>query len=1185
MAKDSQRIKFEADVSNFNTNIKSSEKNITSLNNKLKLNQAQLKGNSDNTDLLAQRITTLKQKYDEQGQVVENTRKKLEKAVEIFGENSKEAENLKNKMMQAETAQQNIQNEIDKTNKQLNEQTNKLITTNKKWTEAGEAIQDYGSKIESAGNKLSIISGLVGGAAVASVKSAINFETAFTGVTKTVDATEQELAELREGILELSTEIPSSATEISAVAESAGQLGIQTENILSFSKAMIDLGNSTNLTSEEAASQLAKFANIMQMSQKDFDKLGSSIVDLGNNFATTEADIVSMAMRLAGAGKQVGFSEGEVLGLATALSSVGIEAEMGGSAISKAMVKMQNAVEQGGTKLDTVLKKTGMTLRSLELMSANDSKGFKELSQSIGMTSTEVKQLITAGTNLEDFASVSGMTAKEFKKAWKDDAAGALTAFIKGLGSAEEKGESAITMLSEMGLTEVRLRDSLLRAANAGDLFNNALETGKKAWTENIALTNEANKRYGTAESQLTMLKNEATKTAIEFGDELAPSLRQIIKDSKPMLNSIKKVVESFANLDEKTKKNILSIGALIIATGPAIKIGGTAIKTIGSITKSIGTASGALAVLKGNTDDVSNSSKKLANLISAIKSPTGLLTIGVTTLAGAIIYLNTNLTEEQKEIKKVSEEISRQREEYIGLQETRLKELESNVSEIDRTRDLRNELSKLVDENGNVKEGYKSRVDFILNELNEALGKEYELNGNLIEGYQELKDEIDSVISKKRAETILLNEQESYNDAMKNIDEYKQKLADLNMTEEDYINKKSQIEDKRKEMFEKTKTASHGARIVLIANYEKEIEALENQVSSYENAKQNISDAYSAIEKYEQDYALFSEGTAESIEQINARIGMSYTDLSNATAEQLKEQINVSTTNLNFLKERYEQTQNEITKAYLDAEENRLESTINALIQQTSTVNENAPEVITAWQTLAKNSYSEYYDAIAPLDEELKKKIEEMTGVTAEKTPELIAETEKMMSSVLEEVNKNSDFKQEALDNLKSFLKGLEDNELRELLKQAGVDNIDKVIDGIKEGNLAEDEGMKILSNLNEGLNNTTWKDKLWSTARGIASKLSGLLTVKASVDGKTSDLPGHKDGLDYVPYDNYVARLHKGERVLTAKENKQYMADNIENKITNRNIVVQFYPQTMSESEIQKAERYISKKWGLAL
>ena len=101
------------------------------------------------------------------------------------------------------------------------------------------------------------------------------------------------------------------------------------------------------------------------------------------------------------------------------------------------------------------------------------------------------------------------MTAEQFKKAWKEDAARALSAFIKGLGDAEDKGESAITMLSEMGLTEVRLRDSLLRAANAGNLFNDAMETGTKAWKENTALTNEANKRYDTLKSKLTIAINK----------------------------------------------------------------------------------------------------------------------------------------------------------------------------------------------------------------------------------------------------------------------------------------------------------------------------------------------------------------------------------------------------------------------------------------------------------------------------------------------------------------------------------------------------------------------------------------------------------------------------------------------------------------------------------------------------
>ena len=470
--------------------------------NQFKLTQAQWDSSTKSTEKLKAQQEYLTNAYEIQQDKVATLKMQLSDLENAENKNTNAIKKKRNELTNAEVKLLDYENK-------LKDVANQLSNSGEKIEEFGTKIEKVGEKIEKAGKKVSAFSFATGTALVTSAKSAIDFESAFTGVEKTVDGPEQQMAELKQGIRDMAKEIPSSTTEISAVAEAAGQLGIKTENILSFSKAMIDLGNSTNLSAEEAASQLARFANIMQMSQEDFDKLGSSIVDLGNNFATTEADIVDMAMRLAGAGKQVGLSEGQVLGLATALSSVGIEAEMGGSAISKAMVKMQNAVEQGGTELNTVLKKTGKSLRDLELMSANDSMGFKELSQSIGMTSTEVKQLITAGTNLEDFAKISEMTTEQFKKAWKEDAAGALSAFIKGLGDAESKGESAITMLSEMGLTEVRLRDSLLRAANAGNLFNEALETGTKAWEDNTSLSNEANKRYGTLKSKIEIVVNK----------------------------------------------------------------------------------------------------------------------------------------------------------------------------------------------------------------------------------------------------------------------------------------------------------------------------------------------------------------------------------------------------------------------------------------------------------------------------------------------------------------------------------------------------------------------------------------------------------------------------------------------------------------------------------------------------
>lgn len=591
--------------------------------NQFKLTQTQWDNSTKKTTKLKDELQYLTNAYDIQKSKVETLRMQLNELEGAENKDTVAIQKKKAELTKAETSLQNYKNKIEELSKQLK-------ITGEDITKLGENISKAGEKIENAGKKISVFSTATAGAFVASAKTAIDFEDAFTGVEKTVDATDEQLEEMKGQIRELAKEMPASTTEIAAVAEAAGQLGIKTENIMSFSKAMLDLGNSTNLTSDEAASSLAKFANVTQMSQENFDRLGATIVHLGNNFATTEADIVAMAMRLAGAGKQVGMSEAEIMGFATALSSVGIEAEMGGSALSKAMVKMQNAVETGGGKLNDILKKTGMSLKDLELMSANNSKDFKALSQSIGMTSTELKQFITAGTNLEDFAKVSGMTVEQFKKAWKEDATGALSAFIKGLGDAESKGDSAIAMLTEMGLTEVRLRDSLLRAANAGNLFNDAIETGRKAWEDNTALTNEANKRYDTLKSKLTMATNKIKDMGITLGNKLMPYIERAV-------NWVDKLVKKFDSLNDEQVTMILKAGAVVVALGPVITILGKLTTGIGTAVKAIGGIKTALEVAKGATTSTSTAVNALAGVFKAISSPIGLACTGIALAFGSV--------------------------------------------------------------------------------------------------------------------------------------------------------------------------------------------------------------------------------------------------------------------------------------------------------------------------------------------------------------------------------------------------------------------------------------------------------------------------------------------------------------------------------------------------------------------
>ena len=128
----------------------------------------------------------------------------------------------------------------------------------------------------------------------AAIKASIDYESAFTSVRKTVDATEQEFSALSDSIKEMSTQVASSASDIAEVTAVAGQLGIQNDHLMEFTRTMIDLGNSTDIVASDAASTLAKFANVMSMDQSQFENLGSTLVDLGNNYATTESSIMEM---------------------------------------------------------------------------------------------------------------------------------------------------------------------------------------------------------------------------------------------------------------------------------------------------------------------------------------------------------------------------------------------------------------------------------------------------------------------------------------------------------------------------------------------------------------------------------------------------------------------------------------------------------------------------------------------------------------------------------------------------------------------------------------------------------------------------------------------------------------------------------------------------------------------------
>ena len=319
-------------------------------------------------------------------------------------------------------------------------------------------------------------------------QASMDFESAMTGVAKTTDLTDEELADMSDAIKAMSTEIPASTTEIAAVAEAAGQLGIQKDALLDFTRVMTMLGTATNMTAEDAATALARFANITGMSADNYDRLGAVIVDLGNNFATTESEITQMGTRLASGGRLAGLTEPQIMALAAAMSSVGIEAEAGGTAMTQTLNAIEKAVANGEDAL-------------------------------------------------QGFADVAGMSADEFAQTWSTDALDALTAFIRGLGTLDERGESAVLVLEDLGLKGIRQGNMLKSLALAADQMDSAVQTANTAWDENIALTNEANKRYATTQSKLDMMQNAYNNLKVAVGDAFAPALRDVYDAGTDVLN------------------------------------------------------------------------------------------------------------------------------------------------------------------------------------------------------------------------------------------------------------------------------------------------------------------------------------------------------------------------------------------------------------------------------------------------------------------------------------------------------------------------------------------------------------------------------------------------------------------------------------------------------------------------
>lgn len=502
---------------------------MQSFNDVLSLSRSNFSRAGESIKSYRDHLDTLKTSLSEQRTVLRELNAQYKFVAATQGKNSEEARELSSAITQQKIKMNELEAEIKETSsayKRLTvEQQNAQRLSATGFGRSIQAVDKYKDSIRNVSGQMRAVGtgalvymtlpaiAAMGGA----IKTSIDWEQALAGVAKTTNMSGSELKKMGAEITDMSNKMPFAATEIAGVAESAGQLGVKKKDITAFTKTMLNMGVATNLTADEAATEFARFANAAKMPITHVDRLGSVVTALGNTTATTEAEIVELGQRLAGAGAQAGFSADEIMSIAAAMSSAGINAEAGGTAMTQIFNRMTRAVAEGGK-------------------------------------------------DLKSFAQTSGVSAQEFANTWENNPSKALSMFVKGLSETKGGAKGVLKALDEVGIKGVREADTIRRMANNHKLLDGALETGSKAWKKNTALTDEASVRYETMGSKLQVLKNTFFNFLRTIGDAVAPIVIKI-SDALTVL---------FQHLQgtSNTTKILITVFGILAASIPPLLIG-----------------------------------------------------------------------------------------------------------------------------------------------------------------------------------------------------------------------------------------------------------------------------------------------------------------------------------------------------------------------------------------------------------------------------------------------------------------------------------------------------------------------------------------------------------------------------------------------------------------------------------
>ena len=339
------------------------------------------------------------------------------------------------------------------------------------------------------------------------------FETAFTGVERTADLPVQKMQELRDELVNLSTEIPESFSNLSSIATLGGQLGIAGENLDGFAENVAMFSATTNASIEATAEGFGRLAQLTDAGTESFASIGSAIYTVGVNSVATETEIMNVAQEIATAGNLAGFSTADIIGLSGALASLGVQPERARGNIQRIFAEIGSAVSEGGAALD-------------------------------------------------NFAKLSGKTSDEFVKAWKTAPSETFVSLIDGLGNAASSGQDLDSVLNALGIKAVRDVQTMKQLADNTDLLHQTMTDANTAYGEATSLQDAYGSTADNLASKLTELLNSVKGILDELSQNAA--LGWVVDQIKLVTNGVLQLLQALGPVGDGIGA-IITIGTLAV--------------------------------------------------------------------------------------------------------------------------------------------------------------------------------------------------------------------------------------------------------------------------------------------------------------------------------------------------------------------------------------------------------------------------------------------------------------------------------------------------------------------------------------------------------------------------------------------------------------------------------------------